>query len=118
MTKDPIHRKMLVVRVVDERRRKLLFGSPRCQRISGEEIQLGRRNFGFFQSDFLAIFFSCFSMDFSADCQWTTGLKRKKILCLSKIVILLFFQEEVSSSVFYYQCYASNNCVTNMFAES
>ena len=50
---------------------KLLFGSPRCRRISGEEIQLGKRNFGFFSeiflSDFFQFFFSGFLSRLSVD---------------------------------------------------
>ena len=97
-----IHRKLLVEGTVDERRRNLLIGSPKCQNFRWDETRFDEGSFGF-SSGIVSAIFNYFLVDFSADCQRITGLLRKEILCLSKIVILRFFQEKVRSFDLY-QC--------------
>ena len=85
MIGSPTNRKNLVVSTTDERRKNLVVWIANERRkilsdflrsvgiLVGKRSDWAKGNFEFFKWDFSANF-RCFSVDFSADCQWITGL--------------------------------------------
>ena len=70
-----MHRKKLAVLIADTVERDCYLDRRGVRELVGKRSDWEKEILGFL-------------VDFLADCQWTTGMKRKKILCLSKIVIL------------------------------
>ena len=81
---------MLVVRATDEHRREFVDWITKTSEILLGRGPIGPKEIWVFQVDFFANS-SCFSVDLSADCQWITGMNKKRIfVCLRKTVIYNF----------------------------